>query len=153
MLGIPLSQIVGHKYLDMPVPTIREDGSPFPSDEYPGIIALQTGKAVHDVIMGVLNGSDQVVRWLLVTAQPVADPDEERVIEVVTTLVDISQRVQAEKKALEERQRVEALLDLSAVGILVTDASGCLLLTNREMHRLWGLPPRSESHWMRTINQ
>ena len=136
MLGTPLREMIGYRSPGARLSLVREDGSVIPLNELPSIIALETGKPVLGSILGVPLENDQSFRWLLVTAQPMVDLGDNQSKAVVTTLVDISQRVEAQSEALQNRQRIEAVLDLSPVGILVTDSSGYTVLANQEINRL-----------------
>ena len=88
---------------------IRTDGTFFPVDEQPAIVALRTGHAVQDVEMGVPT-SDGKLRWRLVNAQPVYD-DSKNLLGAVASFFDITERKQAEvalKQAHDElEQRVQ----------------------------------------------
>ena len=37
--------------------TVHEDGSPFPPETHPAMVALKTGGPVHNVVMGLSNPS------------------------------------------------------------------------------------------------
>jgi PAS domain S-box-containing protein len=69
--------------------TIREDGSPFPSEERPPMQARRTGKRVENVSMG-LRRTDGSLQWMSVTSVPRVEPDGS-VSETVTTFHDVTQ--------------------------------------------------------------
>ena len=77
--------------IDVRWDVVHEDGSPFPCDTHPAMLALRTGQAVTNVVMGFYaqNGS---VRWLLVNAAPVCDLNTGQVQQAVATFVDITDR-------------------------------------------------------------
>lgn len=52
---------------------MHEDGSAFPGDTHPSIVALETGSSVRDVVMGVLK-PDGTLTWILVNAEIFSDP-------------------------------------------------------------------------------
>ncbi len=55
MLGLTRDQLLGRISLDPQWKVIQEDGSDFPGDKHPSMVALKTGEQVRDVIAGVFN--------------------------------------------------------------------------------------------------
>lgn len=53
ILGFTIEQIRNSTSLDHLWQTIHEDGSPFPGDTHPSMVALRTGQPVAGVVMGV----------------------------------------------------------------------------------------------------
>ncbi|MFQ6030484.1 MAG: ATP-binding protein, partial [Dehalococcoidia bacterium] len=51
---------------------------------------------------------------------------------------DLTERKQAEEEVLAERQRLQALIDTSPVGVLVAAAGGDVVLVNQEAQRIFG---------------
>jgi diguanylate cyclase (GGDEF)-like protein/PAS domain S-box-containing protein len=94
ILGLTLDQLQGRTSMDPHWRAVREDGSPFPGDQHPAMVALQTGQRVRDVLMGVHvpdrpAGKSQV--WILVNAVPLF---QEGVLhQVYATFEDITERV------------------------------------------------------------
>ncbi len=77
---------------------IHEDGSDFPGENHPSMVALKTGKKVQDVVMGVFNPSRKKYVWLNVTAIPQFKAEESRPCQVYTIFRDITERKQAEEE-------------------------------------------------------
>jgi PAS domain S-box-containing protein len=75
---------------------VRPDGTPFPVDEQPALVALRTGAAVRDVEMG-LPSPEGRLSWSLVNAQPAYD-DHGTLLGAVASFVDISERKRAESR-------------------------------------------------------
>ena len=84
---------------------IREDGAPFPDEEYPSIQALRSGKAVHGVVMGLkkLDGS-QI--WISINAEPLFGDVAPEPYAVVCSFEDITER-----KAFDERLFTQSMTD------------------------------------------
>jgi diguanylate cyclase (GGDEF)-like protein len=115
LLGLTLDQIRGHMPIDPRWYSIREDGSPFPREEHPIMVTLRTGKAVHNVVIGVFSSeSEDLVpkgdpasregltqtrkpRWLLVNSEPILDPETGHLKEAAATFIDITERKQSEE--------------------------------------------------------
>ncbi|NTU83944.1 MAG: PAS domain S-box protein, partial [Chloroflexales bacterium] len=90
---------------------IRADGSPFPVDEQPPIMALRTGQAVRDIEMGVL-GADGRLRWRIMNAQPVSDTDG-TLLGAVASFFDITERKRAEQELRHSAERLQILAEAS----------------------------------------
>jgi PAS domain S-box-containing protein len=90
---------------------IREDGSPFPSEDLPASVALRTGVPVVNAIVGASRLGGPTV-WLRMTAYPITwDEGSDRPQGVVATFSDLSRR-----RALEAQLRIADRL--AAVGRL-----------------------------------
>jgi PAS domain S-box-containing protein len=76
---------------------IREDGSPFPGDAHPSVLALRTGHPQKDVIMGI-HRPDGELRWISINAQPLVLSEGDAPYAVVTTFHDITDRKNAEDR-------------------------------------------------------
>ncbi|HET8723663.1 MAG TPA: PAS domain-containing protein, partial [Anaeromyxobacteraceae bacterium] len=53
ILGLAADQLAGRSSVDPRWRAVREDGSPFPGESHPAMVALRTGAPVRDVVMGV----------------------------------------------------------------------------------------------------
>ncbi|MCX7592361.1 MAG: PAS domain-containing protein [Fischerella sp.] len=89
ILGLTAEQLVGRNWLELPCKAICEDGSPVSDATHPAMVALHTGKACLNIVMGLYQPHDQLV-WLLVNSQPLFLPGENIPYAVVTTLVEIA---------------------------------------------------------------
>lgn len=107
ILGLTFDQMAGRTSLDPRWRAVREDGSDLPGSAHPAMVALHTGKPVHDFMMGVFNPSTDDMRWIIVDAVPLSRPGEDRPYQVYTTFTDIS----ALKKAQEENRLLNAELE------------------------------------------
>jgi two-component system CheB/CheR fusion protein len=98
ILGLSLAQLQGRKSIDPRWRAIKEDGSPFPGEEHPAMLALKTGKPVRGVVMGVFNPADGVQRWIEIDAVPQFQPESATPTEVFATFTDITERRLATEK-------------------------------------------------------
>ena len=97
ILGLTFDQMRGRTPMDPRWQAIHDDGSPFPGEMQPAMVALRTGRRVRDVTMGILRPNGER-RWLLVNAAPIVEPDGGRaMLGVVSTFLDITERRQAEE--------------------------------------------------------
>jgi PAS domain S-box-containing protein len=82
---------------------VRPDGSLFPEEEQPAMVALRTGQAVRDVEMGVPT-RDGRLRWRLVNAQPVRD-EHGTLLGAVASFFDITDRKHGEEALRESEEK------------------------------------------------
>lgn len=108
MLGLTAEQILGRDSFDARWAVIHEDGSPFPGGEHPVVVAMQTGKPVRDVIMGVYRPVSDTRVWLLVSATPQFDA-EGAAFQTVCTFTDITAQKQAEVMVREQKELLERM--------------------------------------------
>lgn len=102
LLDMTEDQLRGKSSLDPDWNIVREDGSPFPGEDRPVMVAVRTGKPVMAVAMGIFRPRRGDRLWLLVSATPQLRADGS-LVQVVATFTDITER-----KAIEERARAQA---------------------------------------------
>jgi len=90
ILGLTLAQMQSLQWIDPRWQALREDGSDFPGDEHPAMVALRTGEPVHNVVMGVAVPG-RGYAWLLVNATPLFRNG--LLDEVYASFEDITERV------------------------------------------------------------
>ena len=73
ILGFGQAQLLGKTSTDPHWDTIHEDGSPFPGETLPAAMALRTGIAQANVVIG-MHVADGTLRWLSVNARPLVHP-------------------------------------------------------------------------------
>ena len=96
ILGLTLDQMQGRDSLDPLWHTIHKDGTFFPGEEHPAVVALKTGQPVYDVLMGVFNPVQKRYVWINVNAIPDLLSDETEPYQVYATFEDITERILAE---------------------------------------------------------
>jgi diguanylate cyclase (GGDEF)-like protein/PAS domain S-box-containing protein len=108
ILGLDLAQLQqGFNTSGPQVRCIREDGSEFPNEEHPALVALRTGCPVSGTVLG-MRLPDGVLHWISVDTQPLAGRDG-AVEGVIACFVDLT-----EKRAQEARLRL--MVDGAALG-------------------------------------
>lgn len=95
ILGYTLEELIGASSADSNWDAITENQTEFPGQEHPAIVALQTGKEVKDVLMGVYNPKEKIIRWINVNAVPQFNKGENNPYGVFTTFDDISDKIEA----------------------------------------------------------
>lgn len=130
ILDLTEEQLRGKTSLDPAWQAIREDGSPFPGEQHPAVVALRTGKRVSDVLMG-LNRVDGTRSWLQVNATPFFPPGREKPedLQVACTFTDVTAMVSS-------RNQFEEIFAGSPDLICVCDESGIIRRVNPRFCRL-----------------
>jgi PAS domain S-box-containing protein len=107
---------------------IREDGTPFPEEEFPGRTALRSRAPVLGTIMGVVRERDHRTRWIRVDSFPEfldGGPEPSR---VVSTIRDVTDERHADIRA----QQWSRLFEHSDLAFAIADArTNALLAVNR----------------------
>lgn len=101
ILGLTLAQLQGRTSFAPSWRAVRPDGSDFPSDEHPAIIALRLGTPVLGAVIGVDHARSQSRRWISINAIPLIHPGESTPYQVYATLEDITARKQAQQELQE----------------------------------------------------
>ncbi len=89
ILGVKAEQLIGRSWLNESWRTVSEDGSPFAQENHPFMVALTTGQACLNVVMGLYQPHGQLV-WLLVNSQPLFLPGATIPHSIITTFTEIT---------------------------------------------------------------
>jgi PAS domain S-box-containing protein len=160
ILGLTYDQMIGRTSMDPRWRTVREDGSEFPGESHPVMVALRTGRKVEREVMGVFHPDKDTYVWISVSAVPEFLPGESKPYRVFATFEDITDKTKLlnEKDMLlrETHHRVKnnmniiaSLLSLQADGVKSAAAEKALLdARNRivSMQKLYDHLFRSESY-------
>jgi PAS domain S-box-containing protein len=131
VLGLTADQLYGRTSVDAAWRCVRPDGSPFPGNEHPAMVVLQTQEPVSKVVMGV-HKPDGSLTWLMINSRPVHEPGAAPM--ALTTFQDITEerraREQSRQFAAQERMSTTAKL-ASGVGAEINSPLTSIL-TNAE---------------------
>jgi PAS domain S-box-containing protein len=119
VFGVAETSVVGVSALGLDWETIHDDGSPWPPDEHPTMLALKSGTPVLDVVMGVLRGAQ--TRWLRVNAHPIIPEGENEPVAAVVSFSDETERLEAERALKESEERNRLLLRNANDAVFVHD--------------------------------
>ncbi|WP_373068016.1 PAS domain S-box protein [Gemmatimonas sp.] len=111
ILGLSGAQLLGLNPVDREWSAVHEDGTPWPPDTHPALVALQTGESQERVLMGVQRG-DGTFRWLNVTADPLIRSGEQRPYASVAVFTDVTEARSSEER-LRQAQKLEAVGQLA----------------------------------------
>ena len=115
LLGFTLSEMVGRTPHDKIWELLREDGSELPDAEHPAARAFDTRRPVIDGIVN-LRRPDGTRIWLQMNSQPLFALDGRSLIGVVSSLVDITERLLADREA-----RARASYERQLIGVVSHD--------------------------------
>ncbi|MGZ6346307.1 MAG: HD domain-containing phosphohydrolase [Anaerolineales bacterium] len=141
ILGLSLDQMQGRTSTDARWKAIHEDGSDFPGDTHPAMVALATGKEVYNVVMGVFNPEKEDFKWINIIAIPQVRPGETVPDKVFTTLEDFTERKRAEDSLRNREGFLQRIFDILPVGLWFADKEGNLLRGNPAGVKIWGGEP------------
>lgn len=139
ILGITFDQMRRHTPLDPHWRVVRADGSHFPIEEHPAMLALATGDPQLGVTIGVQK-PDDALTWLIASAQPLVAPGTTRPYAVVSTFTDITAQRAANEALTHSEARFRALTEQSSDLVAVTDARGAVRYRSSSIDRLLGYP-------------
>ncbi|MGP1382156.1 MAG: PAS domain S-box protein [Thainema sp.] len=122
ILGLTAAQMMGRTSLDPRWSAIHEDGSPFPGEQHPAMITLQTGEPQSNQVMGVCK-PDGTLTWISINTRPLFQAHDPKPFAVVASFFDITDRKQAETERdqliREQAARLEAEADQRRSAFLV----------------------------------
>lgn len=135
ILGLTANELGGRTSRDPRWRAVRDDGSPYPEQEHPAMVALATGHASTGNLMGI-HRSDGRLIWISIDATPLVRDGEREPYAVATAFADVTAGRQAEAVAHKLRRAV----DQNPIGIVITDAAGSIEYANPPFERLSGYP-------------
>jgi len=90
ILRTSIDRLQGRVFPNLEQKAIREDGTEFPFDRHPGVIALETGREAQ-AVMGIFNPAEDEYRWISVRSVPLQDTGEGKQSAVLTVLDDVTE--------------------------------------------------------------
>lgn len=127
ILAVTEDQLMGKTPMDPQWKMIKADGRPFPHDENPAVVAIQTNRPV-DAVMGLECGPDPL-RWIRIRATPV---DVDGHLHAIVTFTDIT------RDRLIQLQN-ELVLETSGIGIWRYNIQTRTLSWGTSMFELYGV--------------
>ncbi len=119
--------------------TIREDGSRFLGEEHPTMVALRTGEAVRNVIMGVWNPTEQRYRWIRIDAVPVLQADQTEPKEVYAVFEDITEQRSTEARLRTSEARLAIGMQVAGLALAEIDYDADTVRLSQGAASLYGL--------------
>ncbi|UJP63709.1 PAS domain S-box protein [Mongoliitalea daihaiensis] len=138
ILGLSLDQMLGRTSIDPRWHAIHLDGSLYPGEEHPAMIALKSGLPNSGNVMGIFVPSTNSYRWILVDALPeFNDPKREKPYRVLATFTDISELISIENKLKANEAKLSSILESSSESIWSIDLEYNLIYVNETFKKLF----------------
>jgi diguanylate cyclase (GGDEF)-like protein/PAS domain S-box-containing protein len=137
ILGLSMDQLQGRTSIDPRWRSIHEDGSPFPGEEHPAMVALRTGRPCRNVVMGVHKPSGELT-WISINSQPMVRPGEDKPYAVVSSFADITERKHMEEALFYEKELAQVTLHSIGDAVITTDVAGRVQYINPVAEDLTG---------------
>ncbi len=168
MFGLTREEVLSRTSNSEEWKVIHEDGTALVPAEHPSMIALQTGKPVHDVTLGLYNPKLDDYVWLNINAIPQFKPGGDSPYQVFVTMHDLTQRRRVER---DYHTLFNEMLDGFALHEIICNQAGepidyRFLSINPAFERLTGLSaegivgktileviPTTEKHWIDTYGK
>jgi PAS domain S-box-containing protein len=174
ILGLSLDQMQGRTSIDPRWKSIHEDGSPFPGNIHPAMMALATGKE-NAALMGVFNPTKENYTWILVNSIPdfrigddnpfqvftTANPDhdaadrigDDNPFQVFTTFEDVTELKNAHDKIskanelleINVQERTRELVEINAFQQAILDNAPIAILTTDTKGIIKSINPAGEA--------
>jgi len=114
ILGLTETEIKKRTSLTPEWRSIREDGTKFPGEEHPTMIALKTGAVVKDVVMGIFNPLLNDYKWLRIDAFPQFKNGESEPYQTFAVFSDITEIKKQEEELLKAKIQAEDMSRLKS---------------------------------------
>lgn len=124
ILGLSLEQMKGCHLSELDWQALREDGSPFPAEYQPALVALRQGVEVRNVVMGISQPGDGRRRWVMVNAVPQFDEGNEQPTQVYMTIDDVTERQRVAKALQQSEAKYRTLVEQLPAIIYISERVG-----------------------------
>jgi anti-anti-sigma regulatory factor/PAS domain-containing protein len=115
LLGRLRLTTIGRSYEDLKLRLIDAAGCAIPPDQQPPMIALRENRSVLGSAIALGDSDGRIARWLLVSAQPFEPEGEQR--GVLSVLVDITGRIEAEQTLAVRARQHEVVAELGQIAL------------------------------------
>ena len=137
ILGLSRDQMMGKTSLNPMWKCIHEDGTDYPSEEYPIHQTLKTGLPIYHNIMGV-HKPDSSLTWIKINSVPVLKNDDNKVLLAVATFTDITQEKATNDQLVISEDKFKNMYNQSPIGILTVNEGGMIISVNKYLETLLG---------------
>jgi len=137
ILGLTSAELSGRTSVDGGWRAIHPDGSAWPGETHPAMVALRSGMPVSNVVMGV-HTPDGRLRWLTVNSRPLFTDGVRTPSGVVTTFRDSTQARQALVALRDSEERYRLAMEHAVIGNAIIGLDGVCVDANRTLCEIVG---------------
>lgn len=141
ILGYTMAQMQGRNLNDPCWQTVHEDGSPFADEQHPVMYALNTGKPIHGVVMGIRNPHQAHQVWVKLSAVPIFKEGSKQLDFAYATIDDITVDLKWEKALQESETRLKLALSAGHQGWFELDLKTGDVTVSEEYPKMLGYEP------------
>ena len=132
------SELVGTRIVDVCDNLVDVDGKRIHESQHPVTRTLQTTQPVSNVIVGLPSAELEGQRWLLVSTDPIFDPESGNLDEILCSFIDITEKKYVEDQLAESEERYRQIFENCPVGIGISDSEGKVISANKTMQCITG---------------
>lgn len=129
ILGIPSQGLAGMAIQSEAWNALRQDETKFPSDEFPALISLRTGRDINDVVMGLKREKGDEI-WISINSRPIFKENSHTPEAVVASFKDITSERLAWRKVQQSEMLFRGFMSNSPTLAWVYDEFGNLVYAN-----------------------
>ncbi len=155
ILGFDAPEVIGRAAQEIPWNCIHTDGSPYPVEEHPSTVTLETGKALSNRMMGIpREGSDTT--WISVSTRPLFKNGAPDPYAVVISFSDISELHKTQKELKERDERLSLAVAGGEIGLWDINVVTGFTHVNEDWGKVFGLPsgdaPTRHAEWKSLVH-
>jgi PAS domain S-box-containing protein len=141
LFGLPIEETRGRRRSTFHLRATTEAGVPMPADEFPSMVALRTGREVHDVVLRVWNEETDEPHWISMDAIPRFRAGETKPYEVQIIHHDLTAQFEAAARLRASEERFRLLIEHGAEVIGVIGPAGAIKYVSPSVERVFDYPP------------
>ena len=138
LLGLSEVQILGKTATDPYWCFLHENGAPMHQKDFPVNQAMASKTGIHNWVVGVKRADRAEPLWLLCNASQIRD-EMDKLVQVVVTFIDITERKQAELALAKERAFFKTLIQTLPDLVWLKDPAGIYLACNARFEAFFGM--------------
>ncbi|MGB7646051.1 MAG: EAL domain-containing protein [Pseudomonas fluorescens] len=122
LLGLTEDQLLGKAAMDSDWCFLQENGTPMPQKDYPVNQVIASGEGLRNQVVGVQRPHHTEPTWVLCNSYPMHD-EEGKILQVVVTFTDITERKLAEEALKEAKALTDAIVENVPLMIFLKEAT------------------------------
>ena len=105
MFLVKEEDVIGRKLHEISSDVIREDGIHYKDEDRPTFRAMQTGKAIKDVVLGVYRPAKNDRIWVMINSDPILD-ENGKVVHIISSVKDITERKRIQEEQIGNQKQI-----------------------------------------------